>query len=105
MHNDTYTWTSTDDRHVVDCGITQISGLHRLLRDEEVARSNPVARPLSPDRQNGLDKLVIDQTVVVLADGMTTDQPHRDPLPLPHGRSVAIACSIRCQWAPTSSTQ
>lgn len=31
---------------------------------------------------------------------MTTDQPRRDPLPLPHGRSVAIACSIRCQWRP-----
>jgi excisionase family DNA binding protein len=31
---------------------------------------------------------------------MTTDQPRLDPLPLPHGRSVAIACSIRRQLRP-----
>ena len=66
-----------------------------LLRDEEVAGSKPVAR--APERPG---QSVIDQAVVVVADGMTTDQPRGDPLPLPHGRSVAAACSIRRQLRP-----
>ena len=54
-----------DERRAVSGGNTLLSDLHRLLQDEEVAGSNPVARPLSPDRQNGPGQSVIDQTVVV----------------------------------------